>query len=182
MAMNFNINGAVNNDNRLTIGNVGFMVNDEVIKVLNNIQSSHTEYFTRAEWADKQSKTDKQPKRQREYKGEFDPSKYTKSTFLTVSEIDQRDKRTFVVTIDWIKSGMEVWKTDRNGKRVIKADLLTIVNNALSDNKGIYDKERKEYIFTTETRAKKFHDSVSVISADRRKAVWASYKVEKKEG
>ncbi len=140
---------------------------------------THPEYFTKAEWADN-NKPSKKP--QREYKGEFDPSKYTKSTFLSVSEIDQRDKRTFVVTIDWIKSGMEVWKTDRNGKRVIKADLLTIVNNALSDNKGIYDKERKEYIFTTENRAKKFHDSVSVISADRRKAVWASYKVEKKEG
>lgn len=180
MAMNFGFNGvAVNNDNRLTIGNTGYMVNDEVIKVLNNLFKTHPEYFTKAEWADN-NKPSKKP--QREYKGEFDPSKYTKSTFLTVSEVDQRDKKTFVVTIDWIKSGAEVWKNDRNGKRVIKADLLTIVNNALSDNKGIYDKERKEYIFTTETRAKKFHDSVSVISADRRKAVWASYKVEKKEG
>lgn len=178
MAMNFGFNGAVNNDNRLVIGNTGYMVNDEVIKVLNNLFKTHPEYFTRAEWADKQS--NKQPK-QREYKGEFDPSKYTKSTFLTVSEIEQRDKRTFVVTIDWLKSGAEVWKTDRNGKRVIKSDLLTIVNNALSDNKGIYDKERKEYIFTTENRAKKFHDSTAVISADRRKAVWASYKA-KKEG
>lgn len=174
MAMNFGFDGTVNNDNRLIIGDTGYMVNDEVIKVLNNMFKTHPQYFTRAEWADKQSKTDK-PK-QREYKGEFDPSKYTKSTFLTVSEVEQRDKRTFVVTIDWIKSGMECWKNDRNGKRVIKADLLTIVNNALSDNKGVYDKERKEYIFTTEARAKKFHDSVSVISADRRKAVWASYK------
>lgn len=180
MAMNFNI-GAVKNDNCLTIGNVGFLVNDKVIEVLNNLHTQHPEYFTRAEWGDRQFKTDKLPK-QREYKGTFDPAKYTKSTFLTVSEVEQRDKRTFVVTINWIKSGMEVWKTDRNGKRVIKADLLTIVNNALKDNKGIYDKERKEYIFTARSRAEKFHNSVSVISADRRKAVWASYKVEKKEG
>lgn len=179
MAMNFGFDGTVNNDNRLVIGNTGYMVNDEVIKVLNNLFKTHPQYFSRAEWADN-NKPSKKP--QREYKGEFDPSKYTKSTFLTVSEIDQRDKRTFVVTIDWIKSGAEVWKTDRNGKRVIKADLLTIVNNALSDNKGTYDKDRKEYIFTAKSRAEKFHDSVSVISADRRKAVWASYKVEKKEG
>ena len=179
MAMNFG-GATVNNDNRLTVNGKGFYVNDEVIKTLNNLYKGHPEYFTKAEFTES-NKTQSKPQ-QREYKGTFDPSKYTKSTFLTVSEVEQRDKRTFVVSIDWIKSGMEVWKTDRNGKRVIKADLLTIVNNALSDNKGIYDKERKEYIFTTETRAKKFHDSVSVISADRRKAVWASYKVEKKEG
>lgn len=172
MAMNFG-GATVNNDNRLIVNGKGFYVNDEIIKALNGLYKTHPEYFTKADFSD--SKADNK-KPQREYKGEFDPAKYTKSTFLTVSEIDQRDKRTFVVTIDWIKSGMEVWKTDRNGKRVIKADLLTIVNDALSDNKGIYDKDRKEYIFTTETRAKKFHDSVSVISADRRKKVWASYK------
>lgn len=180
MAMSFGFDGTVNNDNRLIIGNTGYMVNDKVIEVLNNLFKTNPQYFTRAEWADKQPNQSK-PQRQREFKGDFDPSKYTKSTFLTVSEIEQRDKRTFVVTIDWIKSGSEVWKTDRNGKRVIKSDLLTIVNDALSDNKGVYDKERKEYIFTTQARAKKFHDSVSVISADRRKAVWASYN-KKKEG
>ena len=175
MAMNFGFNGAaVNNDNQLTIGKVGYMVNDEVIKCLNNLLKTHPEYFTRAEWADKNPSQDK-PK-QREYRGEFDPTKYTKSTFLVTSEVEMRDKKTYVVTIDWIKSGSEVWKTDRNGKRVIKTDLLTIVNETLGDNKGIYDKDRKEYIFTTEARAKKFHDSVSVISADRRKKVWASYK------
>ena len=173
MAMNFG-GATVNNDNRLIVNGKGFMVNDEVIKVLNNLLKTHSEYFTRADWADKPVVQDK-PK-QKEYKGEFDPTKYTKSTFLVTSEVEMRDKKTYVVTVDWIKSGSEVWKTDRNGKRVIKADLLTIVNDALSDNKGIYDKDRKEYIFTTEARAKKFHDSVSVISADRRKKVWASYK------
>ena len=166
----------VKNDNKIMIGNTGYMVNDKVIDMFNSLYEKHPEYFTRAEYLDKApvKKDDDKPSKP------FNPDTYTKSTFLPVSEVEQRDKRTFVVTIDWLKDST-CWKTNKWGKRVIKSDLLTIVNEALKKAEGTYDKERKEYIFTTQYRAKKFYNLVQCISADRRKAVWASYNTTSKE-
>lgn len=180
MALSFNVNGVVSkNDNTLVIDKVGYLVNDKVIEVLNNLHTQHPEYFTRAEWADKT--VDRQSKKpsQKEYTTEFDASKYTKSWFLDVDEPVRRDKATYVVVINWIKSGSNNFANYGRGRQV-KPWLIREANEQLALNKGNYDKDKKEYIFTTKTSATKFANAMRCISADRQKAQWA--KGHRKEG
>ena len=180
MALNFGFNGTVNNDNQLVIDKVGYMVNDEVIKVLNNLHTKHPEWFTRAEWADKTVDRQSKKPQQRQYTTEFDPSKYTKSWFLDVDEPLKRDKATYVVVINWIKSGSNCFADYGKGRQV-KPWLIREANEQLTLYKGNYDKDRHEYLFTTKTSATKFANAMRCISADRQKAQWAKGQ-KRKEG
>ena len=162
------------NDNRLVINGVQYLVNDAVIQILLDTERKNPDWFIRSgnggDWT-------KAPEK-KVYDKPFDPSTYTKDTVLNVSDPETVKRGCYTVSVNWALCGKDVW-TSRNGKRVIKADLLSIVNASAQQFKGAYEKERKLYCFGSKANAEKFAQSCRVISADRRKAVWKSYEAKK---
>ena len=162
------------NDNRLVINGTQYLVSDNVIQILMDTAKKNPDWFLQSgngsDWT-------KVPEK-KAFDKPFNPDTYTKDTFLSVSDPEMVKKGCYKVSVNWTLSGQSVW-TVRNGKRCIKSDLLKIVNAAAQQFKGSYEPENKVYCFGNKVNATKFAQSCRVISADRRKAVWAEYNKDK---